>query len=150
MTTPADQLAGVRRLLSKEEDWVKGALAAPNNPDAPSQSTGVQRCLLGARFCSSWTLADLWFEGDDEGYYDCIEESEYASTEVVREDPACQVLIKVIREQFPERAFDLRGNALDDQRIITNFNDFSSTRHEDVLRVLDKAVLEAGGSLPIE
>jgi len=135
MNTAAENLQAMRELLSDPYKWAKGALVA-----VTEDQRDVRFCLVGSRFYAYQTLDDLRDE-DDKCFYEFVEEDGGEESHLTNDDPACQILAEVILEQYPEK-FERMKNP-DVFELITHFNDPESTKHDDLMRVLDKAVVKA-------
>lgn len=106
-------------LLDSEEKWSRGALRQAG-------TNGTSRCLIGARLDA--TPETEWIQG------------ELRAIQELRCDPVTFGLSRIIQEQFPEirSAFPYSTQA----GYLSGFNDWGSTKYEDIRLVLEKAIAD--------
>lgn len=110
------------RILPSHRSWTRDQLMAGTR----------RRCLAGARLRT-------------QGFLGFLREGE-CNLAPLNHDPYTQLLARIIREQFPERAWrDLSGQTRETPvRHVISFNDHPNTRFADVRMVLEKAAVEWG------
>lgn len=103
------------RVLPNHRSWVSGRLAARH-----------RRCLVGARLKVAG-LVQVQVDGATLAWLD--------------HDPYLLLLTRIIREQFPERAYPERTGLAGETPVqkVISFNDWESTHFTDIRLVLEKA-----------
>jgi hypothetical protein len=103
--------------IRKPNRWLKGGLAA-------REDGVVQRCLIGTLLNVNTVKA---------------ENSKINFYEKADDDPECQLVSDIIKEQFPER---VGTSHMLPSYVIPAFNDHEYTTHDDVILVLEKAAIQ--------
>lgn len=124
------RLQFARNLLTNEEAWIKGSLQRDENPDMGRPV--CQHCLVGALYCALMGTEDIF------------QKTRILTPGEVNQYQAMPEMV-LTKEAIIKAGFLPRTHLQDSKNesivaYIIGFNDCWTTKHEEVLTVLDQAI----------